>query len=492
MIVALILSALAGYIALSYEILWYRALSFASGGSAMTFPLMLGWYLLGLALGSLGVRRWCGEADETSRRRALGGLGLFVLAANVLGFLLVPLVAWLVSRGWSWKSTLPFVGVVAACLGAVFPLLSHYAVAPDARAGSRVSYIYMANIVGSAAGSLLTGFLLLDCWSLPRIGVFLGLFGIAMSAVLLVLGKRAPAILACAACGAAVALAGPRLFDGLYERLQRTPRFIEVVETKSGVVTVTPDGKVYGGGIYDGAFNTDLDHDVNWIIRPFALGGLRPHPRDVLMIGLASGSWATIVADHPEVRRLTIVEINPGYVQVIERHTPALLSHPKVTIVFDDGRRWLVRNADRKFDLIVANTTFHWRGHATGLLSTEFLSLVRRHLTDGGLYFFNATGSNRAHRTAAEHFPYALRVLNCIAVSDSPIEFDESAWRALMKAWRIRGAPVLTGDVERRLDELVARLRAEMEDRASILARTAGLKAITDDNMGTEWTEGRE
>ena len=35
------------------------------------------------------------------------------------------------------------------------------------------------------------------------------------------------------------------------------------------------------------------------------------------MIGMGSGSWAQIVANNPDVETLTIVEINPGYVQLI-------------------------------------------------------------------------------------------------------------------------------------------------------------------------------
>lgn len=469
MILALLLSALAGFVALSHEILWYRAYSFASAGSALAFPLMLGYYLLGIAAGSIAVRRWCRDPD-TARK----GLGQFALIANALGFLLVPAVGWLLTKGYGWKATLPFVGLVAAFLGSIFPLLSHSAVAPDARAGARVSYLYMANIVGSASGSFLTGFVLLDRWSIGTIGVFLGILGLAMA----VLMRRSTWPVALG-LGALLLAAGPRVFGSLYENLQykHAPPapFAHVVETKSGVITVTPDGRVYGGGIYDGVFNTDLSHDVNWIIRAYAFGALHPRPREVLMIGLASGSWATVVAENPAVERLTVVEINPGYARLVAKYpeVAGLLSNPKVRIEYDDGRRWMARNAHRRFDAIIANTTFHWRSHTSGLLSVEFLALVRSRLKEGGVYFFNATGSSRAQRTAAAFFPHAMRVMNCVLVSDAPVAFDEARFREILRG---REAPV----------------RLEFESRESILARTHGLEPITDDNMGTEWSEGRE
>ena len=54
---ALAVAALSGFIALSYEIVWYRLFAYASGGTAPAFALLLGFYLYGLAAGGL-VARW--------------------------------------------------------------------------------------------------------------------------------------------------------------------------------------------------------------------------------------------------------------------------------------------------------------------------------------------------------------------------------------------------------------------------------------------------
>ena len=50
---ALLVSGFSGFIALSYEIIWFRAYSFVSQSSPQAFGLLLGAYLLGLAVGSL-------------------------------------------------------------------------------------------------------------------------------------------------------------------------------------------------------------------------------------------------------------------------------------------------------------------------------------------------------------------------------------------------------------------------------------------------------
>ena len=87
-------------------------------------------------------------------------------------------------------------------------------------------------------------------------------------------------------------------------------------------VIATTQGVVFGGGIYDGRFNVDLVNDTNYIQRPFSLKLFLPdpNPREVLMIGLSSGSWAQVIANHPQVEHLTVVEINPGYLGLIAKH----------------------------------------------------------------------------------------------------------------------------------------------------------------------------
>jgi len=502
---ALVLGFLSGFIALSYEILWYRAYAFMSGGAADTFGLLLGSYLAGLALGALGAGRVCrdgGEAFRNARVRALFGL---TLLANVLGYFVVPTLSALAVRGWSWKAALPLVGVAAAGLGTVFPLAAHLYVEPDDRAGRRVSYVYLANILGSTLGSLLTGFVLLDRYSLGGIHLLQIWLGLSMGLFLVVLeegGKRLRGALLLGVLTVAAAQLGTSPFAAVYERLQLKSayhpgiRFAHVVETKSGVITVNDQGQIFGGGIYDGAYNTGLLDDKNTIIRCYALAELRPATRDVLMIGLSSGSWATVIANNPAVERFTIVEINPGYRRLLGEYPAVrgLLENPKVRLDFDDGRRWLVRNRDRRFDAIVANATFHWRSNATNLLSREFLELIRSRLNPGGCYYYNTTESSRVLRTGCSVFPYALKIGGFLAVSDAPLSLDPERLRERLfdypwegKTVFDRNSPVDQG----RSQEAIERLRKMTKSREEVLAGIPpGAREVTDDNMGTEWGEG--
>ena len=268
-------------------------------------------------------------------------------------------------------------------------------------------------------------------------------------------------------------------------------------------------GRYRAAGVYDGDFSTDLVNDRNMIVRAYALSLLHEAPRDVLMIGLSSGSWAQVIANNPQVEHLTVVEINPAYLNVMRNYPgeAGVLTNPKITTVIDDGRRWLARNPDRKFDFIVQNTSFNWRAHATDLLSTEYLEMIRGHLKPGGISFYNTTGSPAAQRTGALKFPGALRFINFMAVSDSPIVLNRPRWERVLREYRIEGQPVFDlSDAQQRtrLQEILTLADSlsagygpdkptgeNLETRDGILARTEGAPTITDDNMTTEWGGSR-
>jgi hypothetical protein len=239
-------------------------------------------------------------------------------------------------------------------------------------------------------------------------------------------------------------------------------------------------------------------HDSNGLFRAFAISGLHPKPKSVLIIGLASGSWAQVIASNPEVEDITIVEINPGYLPLIRQHSEveSLLRNPKVHIVIDDGRRWMVGHPDRRFDFIVMNTTFNWRANMTNLLSMEFMGLLREHLNSGGIAYYNSTWSKDVLATGAAAFPYALRVNSFIAVSDSPFNLDKNLWRGALANYRIDGRQVfdLTIPLQRTRLGAVLQLADQLdapngglESRSALQHRLKNSRLITDDNMGTEW-----
>jgi spermidine synthase len=498
---ALVLSAASGFIALSFELLWYRAYAIALMARPQAFGVLLGGYLAGIAAGAWCAHRAC--RHQPAPRRAARRLSWTLGAAALAGALLVPVFARFVSVSRHWEIAVLLVAVASAGLGAILPLTAAACDAGPERAGTVSAHLYAANILGSVAGTVLTGFVLMDRWSLAGLLTAASTGELALATWIAAIGSgrrqawrvAAATMVVVAGVWAARDALYARTFERLFFRMEFSPakEFRELVENRSGVIGVTSDGAVFGSGVYDGMYNVQLRRaGENFIHRAFAVAALHPAPREVLLIGLSSGSWAAVIANLPGVERVTIVEINPGYLQLLPRHVPSngLLADPRVHIEIDDGRHWLRRHPDRRFDVIVANTTYHWRAEASNLLSVEFLSLVRRHLNGGGVYYYNATGQPRAERTGVEVFPFGWRLYNMMAVSDAPIEPDLKRLDAVMRDVQVYGTrpldPQSPEDAHLRA-VIVEDIARDLEPRARIVSRTMSAALITDDNMGTEW-----
>ena len=187
------------------------------------------------------------------------------------------------------------------------------------------------------------------------------------------------------------------LYTNLFEKLLYKENYHSqdvfkfLVQNRSGVLAVaSAQDTLFGGGMYDGRFSLDPVANTNGIQRGYLIAGLHREPNKVLEIGFASGSWARILASYEPVQQLTIVEINKGYTSIVKNYPEisSVLSEPHVTLIHDDGRRWLNRNPDASFDFILMNTSFHWRSNSTNLLSVEFMETMKVHLNPGGVVYF--------------------------------------------------------------------------------------------------------
>ena len=506
---AQLISAATGFLALSWEIVWMRLYNFTTASRAIAFGAMLGTYLLGLALGSLWSRKWQRTASEKGSHLTV--LFNLIYLASAFAFLVVPLVSWLVVWVW-WPWTLVLVVAGAALLGTVLPLLCDLAIAPDELAGRRMAGIYLANIIGSGAGSLITGFILMEWMTLFWLSMLLVGLAAVTSAFAWNLAKpiRTPptSTIVMVLC---LLLPGAIAYSGLWERLQYRAdyswgmTFPTVIESKHGVITVDSHGTIYGNGTYDGSLDTSL-HEGSWLVRPYFISGaLHPNPRRVLVIGVSGGAWTQILAHHPDVEEVIGVEISDAYLRLIgdSPSVSSLLTNPKVHLVIDDGRRWLRHHPDERFDLIVMNTTHHWREFASSLLSQEFLTLAKAHLAVNGLIAWNCTESARAAKTGMTVFPHTLMAMNFCVGSNSPIIPDKERWRRALEKWSIDGKPVfdLTREKGRgELDRVLAYADNEGQwdadhrwrwmNRARMESLFRDAEIITDDNLGHEFAWG--
>lgn len=498
---AWLLSFGAGFLSLSQEILWVRLVGFLQQGVPQAFSWVLGLYLLGIAIGAAAGKRLCETRQDLPRAAALV-LG----AAGVLDLLLPPLLAGL--AGLPGPARMGLLGVLivatAALKAVLFPVAHHLgSVVEGGRLGRSLARVYGLNIAGATMGPLLTGFVLLDHVSLDAGFRLIGVCALALAAcsaaahrprwaAALVLLLALPAGLAVDRGAQDIASAHAERPDGRALK--------SLISNRHGLLHVVDGGTagdiVYGGNVYDGRINIDLRVNSNRIDRAYLLAALHPSPRRLLVIGLSSGAWLRVLAAMPGVESIDVVEINPGY-EAMVRSVPSLapvLDDPRVRLHIDDGRRWLNRHADARFDLIVMNTTYHWRANITNLLSVQFMQLAAARLAPGGLIAFNATGSGDALATAAAVFPHAHRWSNFVYASDHdfrPMLSDPEAARRVT-ALRIDGRPLLAPDRpedRRAVERLLAQPFTSLAQVASETPRP--LEVIDDMAMQTEFRHGR-
>jgi len=361
---AMALSALTGCISLGFEIVWFRVFVLASSDRAPAFALLLSTFLAGVAAGAY----IAGKLTENKTPSELAtAIAAVLIAAGGLSHYLPPIVGFLNSKGMNYLLAASGFFLTAALLGAVFPLLCRLAIPAGDKAGRAVSFIYVANIAGSATGSLLIGFVLFNYIGLRGISSLLAISSLILGVVVLAFASRGRLFFtlrnaALVGLPAVAFLAAQLSYGRFYEHLvlgaesqSASASVAHIAENRNGIVAVLDNGAVFGNGVYDGFFNIDPLNDKNLIVRAFAVPAFNSSPVHLLMVGLSSGSWAQVLANEPAVQSLDIVEINPGYLPLIRQYPAvrSLLSNPKVHIYIDDGRRWLFAHPGLRYDLIV-------------------------------------------------------------------------------------------------------------------------------------------
>ncbi len=175
--IVVIAFAFSGTAALMYEVLWTRELSLVFGSTVYAVSMMLAAFMSGLSLGAWLGGKW---ADKSKNLLVLFGKLEFGIA--VFGLLSIPLVQVLptvyfyiydaVRPGFLmffvFQMLLSFLIMLVPTtfMGATFPVVSKVNTAALDELGTDVGNVYSINTLGSIAGSLLAGFLLI-----PLIGV---------------------------------------------------------------------------------------------------------------------------------------------------------------------------------------------------------------------------------------------------------------------------------------------------------------------------------
>lgn len=497
------LSFSCGFISLSLEILWVRLYSFTQFSTPAAFGFVLMAYLVGIAFGAYIGSRQC---RLTPAAPALWRCSAWALCLSACLSLLLPFAFASLHRQTIANPVLDMllIAMGSGVLAYVFPIAHHLGANNDAaQQGQRFAKVYTANVAGAALGPLVTGYILLDALSLQQALLLLALLQCAGAAFFACKQIQAPArtrtTLASAAVGGILVAVGAMLpAHDLIEQVatQDAPPHT-VLENRHGIITLysgkaSDDDIVYGGNVYDGRTNVDVERNSNGLHRPLLLTALHPQPQRVLMLGLSIGSWLSVINTFPGVKSIDVLELNPGYVTAAQRY-PAqaqALQDPRVQLIADDGRRWLRLHPERQYDLIIMNTTWHWRANISLLLSSDFFEQVQRHMRPHAILAFNATGSADAFFTAASVFAHAYRYDNFVYAADHDFrDRKQSAAAAQTYAsLQMHGQPLFAPNSPA-IDRYLQRPFITVEQLQSHMPRPPEL--VTDRNMLTEFRYGR-
>jgi spermidine synthase len=421
--IALALAILCGFVSLSLEVIWFRALILVFGSTTYSFTVMLGVFLLGIGVGSLMI------APLLDRVRSLVG----VLAASVaiIGIYTLwsmyrfdagPefLVDYLNRHGFSWEGmnqarfmiAVSHLAVPALLFGAAFTAATRIVRHESGSSSGATGLVYALNTLGAVAGSFIAGFLML-----PRFGMEKSLIILAMlmllsgGAILTIWGRSAVVRLAAFAITLAVvvyalffppvwnksmlsagAYFGPFNFirDGrnVLREMVMSDRLLHYHESLSSTVSVHIGDNEEKYFCVDG--KTEADQSPRSMVLQRMIGHLpllfHPNAKSGVNIGLGAGVSFGALGQHP-LDHLEVVEINPAVqyaTRVWGKLNHNILDNPRAIVTINDGRNHLFSSSNT-YDIITADPFEPVMAGAAHLYTVDYFRLAYDRLNPDGI-----------------------------------------------------------------------------------------------------------
>jgi len=402
------LALLSGVASFSYEVLWTRLLGHVLGGSVYAFATMLASFLTGIALGSAVAARFASSPERAGRGFAWSQIGVAALSLAAFSAIdRIPSLARSLGAGGtgSLAANVAVAMVVllpgALCIGASFPFAVRRLARDRAAATAASARVYAWNTVGAIAGAVAAGF-----WILPGLGyagtvAFAALLNLALAAACALLSRPRELRLAAlaGACALALAVLRPATPWTLLRASPVSQRLAAGEVTYSGVgrsasVLLVDDGREFRlttNGLPEAAISRKglerpgLNLETRWLgLLPILA---RPDAGSLLMVGL--GGSKALEAVPSTVGEVFVIELEDEVVRA-NQSVGALrdvdpLTDPRVRVSVNDARGALALTGAR-FDAITSQPSHPWTAGASHLYTREFFSLVRDHLTPGGVF----------------------------------------------------------------------------------------------------------
>ena len=516
----LLLVAAMGLSALAAELVWVRILVLHLGSRVYAFALLLGVYLLGIALGSLFLRLVAPRISDPLRALARIQLLLAIVfiaqllalgfAGDIMGGLtqIVRLRATFSALQGVMFTTVALLFLpVTILFGASFPLA--VAADPASRsAGAHAGVIAAANTVGGIVGALAAPFLLVPLVGSQRTLILLAAvhLGVALS----LRRTRGVAVVAAVvvAAGVAVWIAVPG--NWVLRRASAVEdagaTLVELDESISATVLVKrydePAGSWYSLEL-SGVNVAGTDPALLAVQQ--LQGNLpmlqAPDTGRVLHVGFGSGGTCWAVSQYP-VKRIDVVEISPEVLRASNTHfaniNRGVLADPRVHVIINDGRNYLLAS-DATYDAILSDSIHPLYAGNSTLYTREYFEMSRRHLRPGGvvsmwlpLYSLDRGSYLRILRAFSEVFPRTAVWYDITTVNEFTVVTGQVTPGPIEIAWQRMALPGVSESLAiagvRSAEDLMANLLLGPDE---IAALTESVPAFVDDLPYVEYTAGR-
>ncbi|MGW7523262.1 polyamine aminopropyltransferase [Streptomyces sp. NPDC054783] len=388
---------------LVYELELVAFASYLMGDSVTQASVVLSVMVFAMGIGSLGAKRL--------RWHAAAGFGAIETALALIGgcsaMALYAVFAWTGGWGGLWGEgprclLVAFSLAIGLLIGAEVPLLMELIQRIRHQdAGGAVADLFAADYVGALVGGLAFPFLLLPVLGQLTGALLTGTVNVVAGGALVLglfrrdLTRRARWTLLLVGVAVLGVLASAAALADEFERAARHAvygkdvRVAEQTDVQEVVLAGGTDGRpldlFLDGRLRVGGRDERRYHDA--LVHPAMSGG--PHAR-VLILGGGDGLAAREVLRHGAVRRVDVVEIDPGLVR-LARHDPGLAAanghaydDTRVHVTYADALGWLRGAPSSAYDVVIADLPDPGITASTKLYSQEFYGLARRVLAPGG------------------------------------------------------------------------------------------------------------
>jgi spermidine synthase len=507
---ALALYAIAGGIALGYEVVWSELLVQFMSTRSYAFAVMLATYLTGLALGSFLFARLGARGRDPWR---LFGVLLAGAAASAMAIVAL-LGPWLADAQtfagmWAMRATgretievVARFAVAAAAvllvpttlLGAAFPAAARL-VSSAERVGGDVGTTLALNTAGGVVGTLLTGFVLVPWFGLVGSLGVLAVAGAVLGGVAMLRGGAGRMRTGAMVVAVLVLALTPR--DKLATLLadRRGGTLVSYEEDTGGTVAVLEQQA--GSGRFRRLYIQGVSNsgDAPTSVRYMRLQALLPllihrgEPQTALVVGFGTGITAGALLADPGLKTRVVAELLPSVVRAAGFFSGNLgaPTDSRLEVRIGDGRQELLRRSQR-YDLITLEPPPPSAAGVVNLYSRDFYELCRTRLQPDGLMAQwwplpaqNDEDSRSLVRSFLDVFPYATawstelhEVL--LVGSSSPIVLDGAAIARRYSQPAVRSALTEVG-----IESPEALLAAWVTDRRGLERFAGDARPVTDD-----------